>query len=75
MRQIKILYDTLFIIYLLLKRNSIFKRNYAVTFDVSCGMFSNVISLIYMGVSTNMDLFEIGIIPSFIEESFPNLIW
>ena len=34
--------DNLFIIYLFLKRNSI-KRNYVGKFDITCGMFSNVI--------------------------------
>ena len=38
--------DNLFIIYSFLKRNSIFKRNYGGTFDVSCIMFSNVFHLL-----------------------------
>ena len=38
--------DNLFIIYLFLNRNFIFKRNYSGTFDVSCDTFSNVISLV-----------------------------
>ena len=38
--------DNLFIIYLFLKRNSILNGNYAGTFDISCSMFSNVISLV-----------------------------
>ena len=38
--------DNLFIIHLFLKRNSVLKGNYAGIFDFSCGMFSNVISLV-----------------------------
>ena len=37
--------DNLVIIYIFLKRNSFCKRHYAGTFDVSCGMFNDVISL------------------------------
>ena len=36
----------LYIIYCFLIRNSIFKRYYAGTFDISSDMFSNVISLV-----------------------------
>ena len=34
--------DNWFVIYFFVERNSIVERNYAGTFDVSCGMFSNV---------------------------------
>ena len=45
MRQINLYcIDKLFIIYIFVKRNSVFKRNYAEMFDVSCGTYSNVIS-------------------------------
>ena len=37
--------DNLFIVYLSLKRNPNFKHNFLGTFGISCGMFSNVISL------------------------------
>ena len=52
--------DNLFIIYLLLKRNSIFKRYYAATFDISRGMFSNgiinnVISLVLRDSDTDSE--------------------
>ena len=46
----------LFIIYLSLKRNPNFKHNYSGTFDVSCGMFSNVISLMLRLMSENVTL-------------------
>ena len=37
------------------KRNYIFKHNYVGTFGVSCGMLSNVISLISMDIDTDSE--------------------
>ena len=45
----------MFIIYLSLKRNSIFERNYAGTFDVSCNMFSDDISLVLRDSNINSE--------------------
>ena len=50
---------TVFIMYLFFKRNSIFKHNYARTFDVSCGMFSNVISLILRDGDTDSEIISL----------------
>ena len=54
-RHMKLCIDYLYSIYIFLKKLSIFKRHYAGTFDVSCGMFSNVISLV-LGYSENLYL-------------------
>ena len=67
--------NNLFIKYLFLKRNSIFKRNYAVTFDVSCGMCIITSSVSFTGcLNKRGPIFKIGIIPSFIKDSFLNFI-
>ena len=54
--------DDLFIIhlYLFLKKNSVFKYNYAGKFDVSCGLFSNFISFVLR--YSNTDSESVGLI-------------
>ena len=47
-------------LYLFLKRNSVFKYNYAGKFDVSCGLFSNFISFVLR--YSNTDSESVGLI-------------